>query len=160
MRNLFHGLILATFSLCIAAPLFAADPKSAPEPTAPPGAVVQPQTPGLAPNADLKGRKKIVFLSGHPSHGYAQHEHFAGCMLLAKALNENVPQVYAEVYKYEWPADPHAFDDAAAIIMYCDGGAGHMAMKHLKEIDALMDKGIGLGCIHYAVEDSQGRAGR
>ena len=36
------------------------------------------QRPGLAANADLAGRKKIVFLSGHPSHGYAQHEQYAG----------------------------------------------------------------------------------
>ena len=36
--------------------------------------------------------------------------------------------------------------------MYCDGGNGHMALPHLKELQALHDKGIGIGCIHYAVE--------
>lgn len=111
-----------------------------------------PQRPGLAPNADLAGRKKIVFLSGQPSHGFAQHEQYAGCMLLAKALNENVPQVYAEVYKHTWPTDPHALDGAAAIVIFCDGGEGHMAIHHLKQLSELMDKGVGLGCIHYAVE--------
>src|SRR5947208_12002467 len=103
----------------------------------------QPQRPGLAPDTNLAGRKKIVFISGGPSHGFAQHEHFAGCMFLAKNLNENVPQVAAEVYKYEWPKDEHAFDNAAAIVIYCDGGGGHIAIPHLKQLSELMDKGVG-----------------
>ena len=36
--------------------------------------------------------------------------------------------------------------------MYCDGGNSHPALKHLKELQALHDKGVGIGCIHYAVE--------
>jgi hypothetical protein len=119
----------------------------------------EPQRPGLSAGADLAGRKKIVFLSGKPSHGFAQHEQYAGCMLLAKALNENVPSVYCEVYKHEWPKDEHAFDHAAAIVIFCDGGTGHMAIPHLKELGELMDKGIGLGCIHYAVEVPKGEVG-
>jgi len=147
MRGFFGGLILAAIGLCMTNIAQAAD------------APAQPERPGLAANADLAGRKKIVFVSGHPSHGYAQHEHYAGCMLLAKCLNENVPQVYAEVYKHEWPADPKAFDGAAAIVLYCDGGAGHIAIKHLEQLGELMDKGVGLGCIHYAVEVPKGEVG-
>jgi type 1 glutamine amidotransferase len=119
----------------------------------------QPQRPGLAEGADLAGRKKIVFLSGMPSHGYAQHEQYAGDMLLAKALNENVPGVVCEVYKHEWPNDEHAFDGAAAIVIFCDGGEGHMAIPHLKQLGELMDKGVGLGCIHYGVEVPKGEVG-
>ena len=75
-------------------------------------------------------------------------------MLLAKDLNENMPQVLCEVYKHEWPTDEHAFDNASAIVIFCDGGGGHIALKgdHLKQLAPLMDKGVGLGCIHYAVE--------
>src|SRR5271154_6225317 len=135
MRRTLQGLFLAALGLCLSAPAFAAEPQKAPE------------RPGLAANADLTGRKKIVFLSGHPSHGYAQHEQYAGDMLLARILNENVPEVYCEVYKYEWPADPKAFDGAAAIVIFCDGGGGHMAIPHLKQLGELMDKGVGLGCI-------------
>lgn len=140
--------ILAVFAmgLCSYATTFAAD-------------AVPAQRPGLAANADVSSRKKIVFLAGHPSHGYAQHEHFAGCMLLAKCLNENVPQVYCEVYKSGWPADEHVFDGAAAIIIYCDGGGGHLAKPHLKQLNELLDKGIGLGCIHYGVEVEKGEVG-
>ncbi len=97
-----------------------------------------------------------MFLSGKPSHGYAHTEQYAGDMLLARLLNENVPSVYCEVYKHEWPADAKAFDGAAAIVIFCDGGDGHMAIAHLKELEPLMDKGVGLGQIHYAVEVPKG----
>ena len=106
--------------------------------------------------ADAK--KKIVFLAGNPSHGYAQHEHHAGCLLLAKCIRENVPEAEAVVYQ-GWPKDPHALDDAATVVMFCDGGEGHMVMKHLDEFDGLARKGTGLACIHYAVEVPAGKAG-
>ncbi|HEX4072577.1 MAG TPA: DUF1080 domain-containing protein, partial [Planctomycetaceae bacterium] len=65
------------------------------------------QIPGTATSsAEPAGKqKKIVFIAGHPSHGYGQHEHHAGCLLLAGDLNENVPQVHAVVVK-GWPKDP------------------------------------------------------
>ena len=147
MRKILLGFCVAVLGLCMSAAVFSAEPQKAPE------------RPGLTPDANLAGRKKIVFISGHPSHGYAQHEHYAGCMLLAKCLNESMPQVYAEVWKYEWPADPHAFDNAAAIVIYCDGGGGHIAVKHMKELGELMDKGVGLGCLHYGVEVQKGEVG-
>jgi Trehalose utilisation len=106
--------------------------------------------------ADAK--KKIVFIAGRPSHGYAEHEHHAGCLLLARCINENVPEAQAIVYD-GWPSDPAALDDAASVVIYCDGGEGHVVMKHLDELDALMKKGVGLCCLHYAVEVPKGRAG-
>ena len=45
------------------------------------------------------GRKKIVFVAGQPSHGYAEHEHYAGCLLLAKCLKEGLPDVETVVCK-------------------------------------------------------------
>jgi hypothetical protein len=118
-----------------------------------------PRRPGLPENATISSRKKIVFLSGQPSHGYAQHEQYAGDMLLARLLNESVPSVYCDVYQHTWPTDSRAFDNAAAIVIFCDGGEGHMAIPHLKELEPLMDKGVGLGQIHYAVEVPEGPAG-
>ena len=103
-------------------------------------------------------KKKIVFLAGGPSHGYAQHEHHAGCLLLAKCIQENVPQAETVVYQ-GWPKDPQALDDAATVVVFCDGGGGHILMKHLDEFDALARKGVGLACIHYAVEVPTGKAG-
>jgi type 1 glutamine amidotransferase len=101
-------------------------------------------------------KKKIVFVAGKPSHGFGAHEHNAGCRILAKALNESGLPVQAVVVENGWPKDDKVFDGAAAVIMYSDGGNGHMVIPHLKQLDALNDKGVGVGCIHYAVEPGEG----
>jgi len=79
--------------------------------------------------------------------------------LLAKAINENMPNVLATVYQNGWPTDPTAFDNADAIAIYCDGGKRHVVIPHLKEVDKLMKKGIGMACLHYGVEVPKGEAG-
>jgi hypothetical protein len=104
-------------------------------------------------------KKLVVFIAGTPSHGFAQHEFNAGCLLLARLLKAGMPNFDARVYRNGWPNDPHALDGADAIIMYCDGGPGHMVIPHLDEVDALAKKGVGIGCIHYAVEVPKGPAG-
>jgi type 1 glutamine amidotransferase len=100
--------------------------------------------------------KKIVFIAGNPSHRSGEHEHRAGCLLLQNCLAK-VPGVTTVVYTNGWPADSKAFDDAAAIVVYCDGGGGHPMLKEdrLKTIGALMDKGGGLACLHYGVEPTK-----
>ena len=97
--------------------------------------------------------KKIVFVAGSPSHGPAQHEHRAGCLLLKSCLDK-VPGISSVVYSNGWPQDPQAFDGAAGVVLYMDGGAGHPATQdgHLQTLAALMKKGVGLACIHYATE--------
>jgi type 1 glutamine amidotransferase len=104
-------------------------------------------------------QKKVVFIAGKRSHGYAEHEHRAGCLLLAKALNENVPDVHAVVVENGWPKDPSILDDADCVVVYADGGGGHPLVKHLDEFDKLMKRGVGLVCLHYAVEVPNGRPG-
>lgn len=113
----------------------------------------------LGSPAQEKAKKKVVFVAGGPSHGYGDHEHFAGCTLLAKRINENVPGFEAVVHKNGWPKDPAAFEGADAIVIYCDGAGGHPAVKRRAEIDALMKKGVGLACIHFAVEVPKGETG-
>lgn len=97
--------------------------------------------------------KKIVFIAGPPSHGPAQHEHRAGCLLLKSCLDK-VPGVTSIVYSNGWPQEPNALAGADSIVLYMDGGPGHPALQadHLQKLDALMKKGVGLACIHYAVE--------
>ena len=96
---------------------------------------------------------KIVLVAGRPSHGPGEHEFNAGTMLLAKCLRQN-PGVDAVVIKGGWPADESLFDGASAIVLYMDGGEGHplIAGDHLAKMGALMKKGVGLACLHYAVE--------
>jgi type 1 glutamine amidotransferase len=101
--------------------------------------------------------KKIVFLAGPPSHGPGDHEHRAGCLLF-KACLDKVPGVTSVVYSNGWPSDPAAaFDGAAAVVIYSDGGPGHPFLQNdrLKAIGELMNKGVGLACIHYAVEPTK-----
>lgn len=108
---------------------------------------------GAASAAD----KKIVFIAGSPSHGPGEHEHRAGCLLL-KACLDNVKGVTTVVYTNGWPDDPAtAFNGAAAVVVYADGGGGHPFLQgdHLKTIGELMDKGVGLAAIHYACEPTK-----
>jgi len=105
----------------------------------------------------LEDKQKIVFLAGVPSHGLGSHEHNAGCLLLAKELNENMgDKILATVYRNGWPDDPTALDNADAAIMYLDGGGRHFARFHLRQLDALHKDGMGLGAIHYGVEIPKG----
>jgi type 1 glutamine amidotransferase len=101
---------------------------------------------------------KIIFLAGGPSHGYGGHEHKAGCLLLAECLNKNVPGVEATVHD-GWPADATALGDAAAIVAFCDGNKRHVLSNNLEQVDKLMEKGVGLACLHYGVELSKGEPG-
>ncbi|MHC4145571.1 MAG: family 16 glycoside hydrolase [Planctomycetota bacterium] len=104
----------------------------------------------------LADRKKIVLVAGPRSHGYGGHEHNAGMLLLAKRLNENMSEVYATTYLNGWPKDPTACDNADATAVFCDGGGGHVVMRHLEEVDELAKKGVGIA---YAVEVPNGKPG-
>jgi len=101
----------------------------------------------------LGADKKIVFIAGPPSHGPGEHEHRAGCLLLKSCL-DNLPEVTTVLYSNGWPAAPNALEGAATIVVYSDGAAGHPLLKpdRLKTMGALMDQGVGLVCLHFAVE--------
>lgn len=113
----------------------------------------------LAFAADAAAKTKVLFIAGHPSHAPGDHEHRAGCMLLAKCLKEGLPQVETEVTYYDWPKDEKVFDGVSAVVMYCDGGEGHYANQHLDFLQGLVDKGVGIVCLHYGVETTKGAAG-
>lgn len=104
--------------------------------------------------------KKIVLVAGTPSHGPGDHEFNAGCLVLKKCLDQ-VPGVKATVHLNGWPKDPNAFDDADAILLFMDGGGGHPVIQEdrLQKMGALMKKGVGLGCAHYAVEVPKDKGG-
>ncbi len=102
-------------------------------------------------------KKQIVFIAGKPSHGPGEHEHRAGCLLLKSCLDK-LPSVSSVVYSNGWPENPDAaFAQASTIVVYSDGGGGHPLLQddHLKTIGDLMNKGVGLVCIHYAVEPTK-----
>jgi type 1 glutamine amidotransferase len=96
---------------------------------------------------------KIVLVAGTPSHGPGQHEFNAGTLLLEKCLRQN-KGVETTVIKGGWPEDEKAFDSARAIVLYMDGGARHPLImgNRLATMGKRMQKGVGLVCLHYAVE--------
>ena len=104
--------------------------------------------------------RKIVLIAGKQSHGPGDHEFRAGSLLLQKCLNA-VPGITSLVYSNGWPGDVSAFDGAAAVLIYADGGGGHPAIQaeRLKFIDGLAKKGVGIGCAHYGVEVPKGDPG-
>lgn len=103
---------------------------------------------------------KIVLVAGKPSHGGGEHEFNAGTILLEKCLRQN-RGVAPVLVKGGWPADASVFDGARALVFYMDGGEKHPMIQdeRLAVIGNLMRKGVGLVCIHYAVEVPKERGG-
>ena len=110
---------------------------------------------GPAHAQEASGNKEkplIVLVAGTKSHGYGAHEFNAGCLLMQKLLRKAVPEVETKVYLNGWPKDDDPFAGAAAIVLFMNGGGGHPVRQHLDQLAPLMDKGVGLMCMHYAVE--------
>jgi type 1 glutamine amidotransferase len=112
------------------------------------------------------GRKKLVMVAGSPSHAPGAHEHRAGVLLLERCLDEFTareahPRLVTAVYTGGWPTDPTAFDNADAIFFFADGGGGHPVIQsnRLAQIDALAKRGVGIACLHYAVEVPKEKGG-
>ena len=114
----------------------------------------------LTASAPAAETTKIVLVAGRPSHGPGDHEFNAGCKLLAKCLGE-VPGVDPVFVAGGWPKDEAVFEGARTIVFFMDGGGGHPIIQkdHLEKIQKLTDKGVGLVCLHYAVEVPKGTPG-
>ncbi len=99
--------------------------------------------------------KKVVLIAGKSSHGPGQHEHGKGVLLLKECLDNssNVKGIETHVVLNEWPADPTVLDDADAILIYSDGLDKHPLARsdRLEKIRKLINQGVGLLCVHYAV---------
>jgi type 1 glutamine amidotransferase len=97
--------------------------------------------------------KKIVLVAGSPSHGPGEHEFNAGMIMADKCLRQN-RGVDSVIVKNGWPSDESVFDGASAIVFYMDGGEKSPLILdgHLQRLGNLMAKGVGMACIHYAVE--------
>lgn len=103
---------------------------------------------------------KIVLVAGKPSHAPREHEFRAGTLLLEKCLKQN-RGIETVVINGGWPADASVFEGARAVVLYMDGGTGHPMIKEdrLTTLGKLMQKGVGLVCLHYAVEVPKDQGG-
>lgn len=129
--------------------------------------ILVPALSGAEPeNASSKnaGSKKIVLVAGKPSHPPRMHEFNAGVQILADCLKKSGSPVEVEFVLNGWPKDDSILRNADAIVFYMDGGGGHEVVqdagKRMAMVNALTEKGVGIGCMHYAVEIVPDQAGK
>lgn len=103
---------------------------------------------------------KIVLIAGVPSHPPGAHEFNAGTKLLVKCLEE-IPGIDPVFVAGGWPKDESVFQGAKSVVFFMDGGARHPMIQgdRLETMRKLMDQGVGLVCLHYAVEFPKGKPG-
>jgi type 1 glutamine amidotransferase len=106
-----------------------------------------------------KTAKKILVIAGRDSHGWGAHAWFDGADVIKKCLDEDKRNNTEVVVSKLWPKDEKAFKGVSTIVILSDGGKRHPAYKHLDFTDKLMKKGVGMVCIHYAVEMEKGKSG-
>ncbi|MCA9213079.1 MAG: NPCBM/NEW2 domain-containing protein [Planctomycetales bacterium] len=71
-----------------------------------------------------------------------------------------MPSFETVVFREGWPSDGlEALRGFDTVVVYCDGGGGHLLNSHIDEFDTLMDQGVGLVCLHYGVETPKGKTG-
>lgn len=96
----------------------------------------------------------VIIVVGPSSHPPGTHEVAAGGRLLEWALEnmENVAGVDAGVF-HEWPKDRQVLETAGAIVFIGDLFPPLRMPEPdaiMAELAAMMDRGVGLACIHYA----------
>jgi type 1 glutamine amidotransferase len=108
-------------------------------------------TAGIATCLPATAAKSVLLIAGPKSHGPGQHEHPAGCELLAKHLNTSGLDLKAEV-SVGWPQDATKADSADTIVLYSDGQGAHVAKGRIAELAKRHAAGKGLVVLHYALE--------
>ena len=101
---------------------------------------------------------RVLFLAGPDSHGPWAHEHHDGSALLAAELQRRWPAIETIQVSGGWPDDEALFNGIDALVIYCDGGEGHLVNQHLSTFNHLLDEGVGVAALHYAVEVPRGTA--
>lgn len=97
---------------------------------------------------------RVLIVVGPSKHPPGTHEVGAGGRLLKHCLEhmENRPGVRANIL-YEWPTDKTLRDSAASVVFIGDTFPPNRfpnPQQCLAELDAMMKRGCGIVCIHYA----------
>jgi type 1 glutamine amidotransferase len=107
--------------------------------------------------------KRVLLIAGKPSHPPRMHEFNAGVQLLAACMHGRT-DVKVEYALNGWPKDESTFEGVATVVFYMDGGARHEVVleegRRMKLIQSLVDKGVGIGCMHFGVEVVPDQAGK
>ncbi len=105
-------------------------------------------------SAAMGADTRIVIVVGPSTHPPGSHEVAAGGRLMQWALGSmsNVPGVKAEVV-YEWPKGRETLDAARTLVFIGDIFPPQRMPDRaavLKDVGDLMNRGVGIACIHYA----------
>ena len=105
--------------------------------------------------------KKLVLIVGRPSHPPMIHEFRAGTISLEKRL-QGFEDLTVERHEMGWLKDESTFDDAAAVVIFSDGGVGHPVIpeNRLQLFEKLVARGMGFGCMHFGVEVPKDKGGK
>ena len=91
---------------------------------------------------------KVLLLGKDRDHPYATHEYMAVSKLLAHCITQ-LPGVETAVSN-GWPKQSEDLRDITAIVLYtCNGGDVLLAGPHRKNVEALLNNGVGLTAIHW-----------
>ncbi len=99
---------------------------------------------------------KIVLVAGQVKEvdKMGHHDYLGGCRIM-EALLKQTPGVEVVLVKKEWPENDSAFDGAASVVFYTDGGGKQAYLatpEHVALVQKLADGKTGLVNIHQAVE--------
>jgi len=97
---------------------------------------------------------KVLIVVGPSTHPPGTHEVAAGGRLMQWALTHmaNVPGVQADVF-YEWPKDRRVLETASTLVFIGDTFPPQRmpdTAAILKDVEQMMNRGVGLVCVHYA----------
>jgi hypothetical protein len=96
---------------------------------------------------------RVLIVVGPTNHPPGSHEVAAGGRLLQHCVEhmDNVPGVKADV-AYEWPALAQREATATVVFIGDTFPAGRMPnpAQNLADLDAMMKRGCGIVCVHYA----------
>ncbi len=97
---------------------------------------------------------RILIVVGPTDHPPGTHEVAAGGRLLKHCLENmaNLPGVKVDLF-YEWPQDAAVRDAASTVVFIGDTFPPNRfpdAARNLAELGAMMARGCGLVCVHYA----------
>ncbi len=99
-------------------------------------------------------KTKILIVVGPEKHAPGSHEVAAGGRLMGHCLNnaENIGEIQARVF-YEWPKAKTVIESASTLVFIGDQFPGERLENSedvMRDLTAMMDRGCGIVCVHYA----------
>ena len=110
--------------------------------------------PAVLFSADAKAETRVLIVVGPSTHPPGSHEVAAGGRLMKSCIESmgNVPGVKADIVT-EWPKDQAVLDAASTVVFIGDTfPLARMpdTQGNLASLGAMMKRGCGIVCVHYA----------